>query len=79
MQEHTIRKILEDEDNLDLLKAAEAVLEKSLRDSKKKIPNRWRAFNAWQKVKAQYQADEAFRQQLAEVWKKRKLGVDKSP
>lgn len=79
MRDQKIRQILEDEDNLDLLKAAEAVLAKSERESKKKTPNRWRAFNAWQKVKAQYQADELFRQQLAEAWKKQQQGFDKSP
>jgi len=59
MQSKTIQKILNDEETLDLMKAAEAILDDKKREEKRNRP----------RVKK----DEAFRQRVAEVWNKHKL------
>lgn len=71
MQRRTIQKILEDEDTLNLLEAAKAILEKNKYEEKHiHIPSRKRSLDAWQKIKAKRQEEEAFRQRLAKVWNK---------
>ena len=71
MQEKTIQKILNDEETLDLVKAAEAILDDKKREEKRNRPRvKKTALQKWrEKQKA---ADEAFRQRVAKVWNKNK-------
>lgn len=71
MKQKTIDKVLYDEENFDLMKAAEAILEDEKKKAKRNhIPNPAKALAAWMKHKARLKEEEAFRQQLAEAWKK---------
>jgi hypothetical protein len=78
MQNRKIQKILEAEDDFDLVETAKAIQIKSERESKKKIPNRKKAFAAWQKIKSQLQDDERTRQEFAKAWQKYKTPLDNS-
>jgi hypothetical protein len=65
-----MQKILEDEDTLDLLKAAEAI---SAEKEKKPehIPSRENSLKAWAKLKQKRREEEEFRQKLAKAWNKK--------
>jgi hypothetical protein len=71
MNQKTIQKILENEETLDLLKAAEASLELEKRNSRKKhVPDTRRSLVAWERFKSRKIEEEKFRQRLKEVWNK---------
>ena len=71
MRQKTIDNVLYDEENLDLFKAAEAFLEDEKKRAKRNhVSNPRKALAAWMKHKGRLQSDEAFRQRLAEAWKK---------
>jgi hypothetical protein len=71
MRRKTIDNILYNEENLNLFKAAKAILEDEKKKAKRNhIPNSRKSFDAWAKHKARLQTEEAFRQQLAKAWKK---------
>lgn len=73
MRPSTVKKVLADEETLDIAKTAEAVREnKRLQEKKDKATspaNSLRAYMAW---KARIKEKEVFRQNLKRVWNKRK-------
>jgi len=73
MRPSTVKKVLADEETLDIAKTAEAVRENKRLQEKKDKPtsptNSLRAYMVW---KARIKEKEVFRQKLKEVWNKRK-------
>jgi hypothetical protein len=71
MQKRTIKKILDDEDTIDIAKTAEAVLQENKRKVTK-VPSRINSLRAWNKFRKKKQDETLRRQKLAEVWNKYK-------
>ena len=73
MRPSTVKKVLADEETLDIAKTAEAVRESKRLQEKKDKPtspaNSLRAYMLWL---ARNKEEEVFRQKLKEVWNKRK-------
>lgn len=73
MHPQTVKKVLADEETLDVAKTAEAVMEDKRRRDKKDKPktpaNSARAYVAW--LAREREKDE-FRKKFAKVWNKRK-------
>lgn len=73
MHPRTVKKILEDEAELDIGQMADAILEDKKREPKKKhIPSMSRSLNAYRNIQAKEQEKIAWRNQVAKVWSKRK-------
>lgn len=73
MHHATVKKVLADEETLDIAKTAEAVLEeRRLRAKKDKPTSSENSFKAHQAWLARRKSAEEFRQKLAEFWNKRK-------
>lgn len=72
MHRKTAQEILEDDNtiNIEMLAAAHAE-EQNHQHESKKDPTGQRSLAAWDKLKAQAQDEEAWRQRLAKVWKKK--------
>jgi hypothetical protein len=72
MQRRTARKILSDDETLDVAKMAEAIiLEAAEAEKKKKHPHSVvKVLNAWNDKRARIKAQEEFRQAVAKAWKK---------
>lgn len=73
MHPQTVKKVLADEETLDVAKTAEAVMEDKRRRDKKDKPktheNSARAYVAWL---AREREEDEFRKKVAKVWNKRK-------
>ena len=73
MHPQTAKKILADEETLDVAKTAEAVREdarlRKRKDKPTSVANSIRAYMAWN---ARNKEKEMFRQKLKEIWNKRK-------
>lgn len=71
MHSKTIQKILEDEDTFDLMKAAEAILtDEKRREKRERVRSKGHSNAAYGRIKHREQEEEAWRQRLAEAWKK---------
>lgn len=64
------QKVLDDEDNFDLAKAAEIIQSEKIKP-KKPLPSRQRSLQAWQDKKARDQKKESLRQTLARHWQRK--------
>lgn len=73
MHPRTVKKVLEDEDNLDIAKMADAVLEEKKREPKKKhITSTTNQIMAYRTIQAKQQEEVAWKNRLAKVWPKQK-------
>ena len=66
-------EILNDEETLDIEKAAEVILAQKAKDEKKKRPrNIKNGLVAWEKKKARNKEEEELRLKIAEAWNRKK-------
>ena len=73
MHPRTVKKILEDKEELNIGKMAEAILEEKKREPKRKhIPSSTRQIEAWQRIQAKEKEKIAWRNRVAKVWPKQK-------
>jgi hypothetical protein len=74
MQEKTIRKILDNDEDLNIEDMAKAILDEKKREEKKKkrIPSTRNSIIAWNKIKIKQREEEALRQRIAKVWPENK-------
>lgn len=73
MHPKTVKKILENEEELDIGQMAEAILQDKEREPKKKhIPSVSRQLHAWQHIQGIEKEKIAWRNRLAKVWPKKK-------
>jgi len=71
MHPKTVKKILEDEEQLDLAQMAGAILEEKKHEPKKKhIPSLKRSLQAYRNLQAKEQAKVAWREKVKKVWPK---------
>jgi hypothetical protein len=74
MHPRTVKKILEDEEDLDIGQMAGAILEEKKREPKKKhIASSTNQIHAYRNIQAMEQEKIAWRNRLAKVWPKQKL------
>jgi hypothetical protein len=72
MKSKTIDKVLNDTENLDILKTAEAIHEKQKQELNQKTSlNYKRSAEAWTRHKIRLNTEESFRQRLAKVWNRK--------
>lgn len=71
MHPRTAKKILEDDDNFDVAKVAEALAEKQ-RQKEKHIPSRGRALSAFLRKQLKEREEIEWRRAFAKVWNKKK-------
>ena len=73
MHPATVKKVLADEEMLDIAKTAEAVRENArLRKKKDKLNSRANSLRAHMAWKARNRDKELFRQKVKDIWNKRK-------
>jgi hypothetical protein len=68
----TAKKILADEETIDIAETAEAILEEKKHEKKKRPPSVARVLDSWNRKRARIKETEEIRQALAKVWNKRK-------
>jgi hypothetical protein len=73
MHPRTVKKILEDEEELDLAQMADAILEEKRREPKKNhIASTTRQIHAYRNIQAKQQDQVAWRNRVKKVWPKQK-------
>lgn len=70
MDPKTAKRILSNDEELDIAKLAEAHAEEQKREKKRKhIPSMQRSLSAYLRKKAKEKEEEAWRQKVAKIWK----------